>query len=57
MDGFTIKCNKCGTEVEIKKDTYNSDTPETENDAIKLSVGGMETAGIDCECGNSLYII
>lgn len=46
---FTIKCNKCGKEVELR-DCFKDDKWEG-IDVIDLTLGGII---INCDCGNEI---
>lgn len=50
MDGFTIKCNKCGKEQMLSSDMHFS-----VDKTISLYVASyQEEIIIECECGNSV---
>lgn len=55
MEGFTIKCNKCGKEKQL---IINS-KPEFRKGSIDVysppSYGDENIVQIECECGNEAY--
>lgn len=54
-EGFTIKCNVCGTETIItKKKSSRFNEFKYNNKKIKVITTNMEETYIDCKCGNSL---
>jgi len=57
MEGFTLKCNKCGREIQLKgKNFYTKQLNEyPENDKLYLGISfGYEEIEIECVCGNRI---
>lgn len=53
MDGFTIKCNKCGKEQELKaNEDFNSG--ESERDIYLYADYYDRSITISCQCDNEI---
>ena len=56
MEGFTLRCNKCGREVKLKGNKfYNKQWDDDYNQKIILGVNWYsQEVEIKCECGNEI---
>ena len=56
MEGFTLKCNKCNRELELKGDNfYSIQVDKQYHNKLYLGISwNYEEVEIKCECGNKI---
>lgn len=57
MEGFTLKCNKCGEQVIFNKPRFYSRQWDEKDSDNKIELGviwGFQEVEIMCDCGNEI---